>query len=174
MGAYFSIGQLVRAVLFIVLQITLFQQFHLFNISKPFIYLFPILFIPYNAPKVYSLLFAFIVGIVVDVFSYSYGMNAAACVFIAYIKDPFLQLIVGVDEENNYLEPHANVINYTNFLLYIISMTFVHSTLVILLENFTFQSFFMTLFAILVNTLITSLLFVIIEFMFYRKARGTL
>lgn len=174
MSSVLSISHLLRTVLFLALQISLFQQFHIFNTSKPFIYIFALLFLPMNAPKAYTLVYAFVLGLVIDIFSLSYGMNACACLVVAMLKDPFLKWIVGIEDEDLANEPHAYAINFTNFLLYVISMTFVHSLIVMLLENFTWQNLFQTLFSALVSTLVTTVLIVMIEILFFRNnRRGT-
>lgn len=158
-----------RALLLLLVQILLFDRLTLFDISRPFPYVFIILLLPIRLPKWQGLLAAFAVGYVIDIFNYTYGIHAAACVFMFFIRDFYLHTILGVTEESAGQEPHLYSIGPSTYLLYLTGLVFVHHLFIVVLDELAWNQILMISVATIVNTLFTMLLLVIIEVIFFYK-----
>lgn len=161
----------LRIVAFLAAQILLFNDLSLFDLARPFIYLAPLMMLPIRVVRWQGLLLAFSIGLTVDIFSYSLGIHAAATVFMFYIRDFLLHNIIGLGEEFEGMEPHADLLGIGNYLLYIGIMVFTHHLLMLLLDRlsvFHFADFILSLF---VNTFFTILILLITEMLFYYRGR---
>ncbi|MCB0738507.1 MAG: rod shape-determining protein MreD [Bacteroidetes bacterium] len=171
MRTRFPISFLFVGFLSVLLQVTIFQQFHVFNLAKPLIYVFALLFYPMGANRAGFMIYAFAMGLIVDIFSLSYGINAFASVIIAYTREPLIKVLLASDLETENYSPHVFMLGFTNFLLYVMVTIFIHGALVLSIESFSASNIWRTLFAILTNTLITTILIVIVEILFYRSEK---
>ena len=85
---------LLRVVAYIVvcvlLQVTVFNHIHLFNLMTPFLYLYAIAKIPAGFTRVQVIWMAFITGLLVDIFSGTLGIHAAASTLIGYYRNPLM------------------------------------------------------------------------------------
>ena len=84
---YFSI--IIRFVMLVLLQGLIFNRFDLFGTYDPYICLVFILIFPIKIKRMAFLIICFFFGIILDLFSNSYGINAASCLSIAFLR-PFI------------------------------------------------------------------------------------
>src|ERR1700758_5472431 len=77
---------ILRIIVFILVQVSIIKHLDLGSFINPFLYVICILMLPINMNKGWVVLTAFAVGLIVDMFYNTMGMNAAACVFMAYSR----------------------------------------------------------------------------------------
>ena len=160
---------LLRAVLFILVQVVLFNKLTLFDIARPFPYLIVILYLPIRIQKWQGLIAAFILGFTIDVFNYTYGIHAAATVFMFFLREFYLHTILGVTEEESGLQPHISTLGPSTFLLYLLGMVFIHHLVIAILDALDFQEIIFTIIRTFVNTFFTILVLLVIEIIFFYK-----
>jgi len=153
--------------LLILLQVVLFEDLTLFDVARPFPYIIAILYLSIRLTRWQGLLASFALGLVIDIFSYSYGIHAAACVLTFYLRDVVLHSLLGVTEENAGVEPHIHTIGTSTFLLYATIMTFIHHFMVISLDVMSGGEFILILLRTIVNSVFTLLLILIFDVIFY-------
>ena len=154
-------------MLLLSVQILLFNELTLFDISRPFPYIMAILLLPIKLPKWQGLVISFIVGYVVDIFSYSYGIHAGASVLIFYLRDFYLHNILGITDDFEEETPHLINMGTSTFVLYVTGMVFVHQLMVSILAELSFSEVLRIILRTFVNTLFTVLLILIIEIIFF-------
>jgi len=103
------------------------------------------------------LFLAFLLGLVIDIFSNSGGINAAATLFIAFIRIPVLKSVLG-KREIDYSITSINKLPYPKIFIYVIILTFVHHFIVFALEYFKWINFGI----ILIKTFLTSIFTIIL------------
>lgn len=164
---------LLRAILFILVQVVLFNKLTLFDIARPFPYLVVILYLPIRVPRWQGLAAAFILGFTIDIFNYTYGIHAAATLLMFFIRDFYLHAILGVTEEEAGLQPHFSTLGPSTFMLYLVGMVFVHHLAISILDELDFGETLIILVRTFVNTFFTILVLLVIEVIFFykRKAR---
>jgi hypothetical protein len=163
----------IRFVLFILIQVyVLFQIPPLHRFIVPYIYFLYILWLPFRIPRGTLTLIAFLFGMSLDFFTKTPGLHAAPCVLIAYLR-PFLVNILIPQEgaEQNYKSPSITSMGLAPYATYILILTLLHNTYLVLLEWLQFGSFWFFLGKVLSTTSISLLLIMITELLFYRKEK---
>ena len=81
----------------VLLQVLILNNVHIAGYATPFLYIYLILKFESDTPRKALMLWAFFLGLAVDVFSDTPGMNAAATVLLAFLRPTFLRLLVTLD-----------------------------------------------------------------------------
>lgn len=146
----------LRFVFLVLIQVILFNHINLFGYINPLIYIAGVLLFPIKKSKSALLLYSFLLGLTIDFFSNSGGINAAATVFIAFIRLPLLEIILG-RSDFDYQLFKLQSIAFEKALFYLIILTFAHHLIVFSLAYFDFNLFK----TILKNSIITTVFTVI-------------
>lgn len=135
------------------------------------LYIYPliILLLPVRIQKVLLLVIAFILGIGIDMFYDTTGVNAAAAVFTAYFRSNVLDAIKpkGGYEQNHVPTKHQFGISW--FLRYAGILFFIHLFAVFFLETLSFSNFGSLLLKTVLSYLLSMILVVIYMFLFNPK-----
>jgi rod shape-determining protein MreD len=140
-----------RFLVLVLLQVVLFNNINFLGYINPLVYILFVILYPIKEKRAPFLITAFFLGLCIDIFSDSGGINAAACVTIAYVRPLILRLSFG----NNY-EFQATVISKTPIaqqLTYVALLILIHHLVLFSLDFFSFTH---TL-AIIKKTLATGL-----------------
>ncbi len=157
-------------IAFIGLQILVINNITLFYLLHPYVYFMFLLILPLRIPNWAMLLLSFLTGLVMDVFSGTLGMHASACVFLGFIRPFFLRVFRPKMEYSEEVTPHIYDLGFGNYLLYILTLTFLHQAFLHFVEVFEFTEFERTLLRIGINTVASFLLVLVIELLvFYRN-----
>src|SRR5688572_9031372 len=87
----------MRFLVLLAVQVVVLNNIQFSGFINPFVYIMFIMMLPVRIPKSLLLILAFITGLVVDMFSNTMGMHAAACVFMAYIRPGLLRIMAPRD-----------------------------------------------------------------------------
>jgi len=136
--------QSLNFVFYFLFQFVLAQHFVLFGVAFCFMYVGWLLQLPYTTPRLLLMFLGFVMGLGVDVFYDTLGINAFACVLIMYIR-PYWISTVGVDEYNAPDRPGVKEMGPRWFTFYALPLVLLHHLLVFLLEAFHFNMLGMTL-----------------------------
>ena len=134
----------------------------LFGLATPFIYVYLILVMDRDIDHNALMLTAFLLGLMVDVFSNTPGVNAGASVLLAFMRPSLLRLFSPRDEYENF-EPGIYTLGFWAFVRYAAAGVLVHHMALFLLEAFTFVNFGHLLLHALCSSLLTLLMIVAIE-----------
>ena len=133
---------------------------------NPYLYLIILLIMPFKTQKWFLLIYAFILGLSVDVFSDTLGMHSSACLIIAVLKPSITKITIphNIIEENDELI--AQKIGVKSFILFTSILIFIHHSILFILEHASID--FRILLKILFSTLISSIIITICQFFFFR------
>src|SRR5580698_3940585 len=92
---------LLRFIVLVFIQVFLLKNITLYNFSTPYLYILFILLLPFETPNVVLFALAFIMGLTIDAFYDSPGLNAAACVILAFVRIIFITITVQKDGFDN-------------------------------------------------------------------------
>jgi hypothetical protein len=151
-----TITNIWRFIALVFLQVFLLNNINLVGYINPYIYILFILLFPLDGNKGLLILLSFLLGLSVDIFEDSGGVQAAACVFIAYIRPWVLKYSFGVSYEYNSVKLHkaAPMERFT----YLASMVFLHHFVMFILEIFSFNHISLLLKSTLFSGIFTLLL----------------
>lgn len=152
----------------VVLQIFVLNRIQWFGVATPFLYIYLILTMDHSMSRNSLMLWAFAIGLVVDILSNTFGIHAAASTFIAFIRPVLIRLFF-LRDENELFEPGIRVMGTGAFWHYALTCTVIHSSVVCLLQFFSLSHPLMLLTRILACTLLTMVFVMAIEFLRSRK-----
>lgn len=160
-----SIDVLKRVVWFVILcgvQALVLNHIHLFNCATPLLYVYFVVLFPLNYPKWGLLLWSFMLGLVIDMFSNTPGEAAASLTLVGASQPYFFQLFVQRDAPED-IKPSLRTIGPTKFSFYAFTLVLLHCLVFFTLESFNFFNWLQWLECILGSTLITFILIMTIE-----------
>ena len=88
----------------VLVQVLFLNHICWFGVATPFLYIYLLLIIDRDIDRNVLMLLAFAMGLSVDVFCNTFGVNAAACVLLAFLR-PWLIRICAPREEFENFEP---------------------------------------------------------------------
>lgn len=157
-------------LVYLVLQVGLFNHLGILDVAMPFVFLMFLFSLPFDWPVPLVLVIAFATGFMVDALSTSTasGLHAFAGVFAVGARQRVAALasgsnIRGVSELN--LRDQSAIW----FVIYLLTLTFLHNLAYFFLEVLSFQDFFRTLIKIGASTFYTFLLCFVLSYIFYKR-----
>ena len=115
------------------------------------------------------LITAFFLGIIIDIFRNSLGLNTAIILLIAFLKPTFLYFISSNEDFEKELELNMFNIGIVRFLMFFGVSIFFYHQLFFLLEQFSFQNFFSLFLKSLINTIVALLFLIFLQYIFIYK-----
>lgn len=162
-----------RFILFVLIQhFVLYQIPPLHHMALPVLYYVFILWLPFEISRGLLLLISFITGIVMDFFTKTPGMHAAACVLIGYVRPYIISFLIpqqGV--EFNYREPSVQSLGLVPYMAYIAILTLIHHLSLFTIQAFQFGDLLYLIFKTSFSWLISLLLILTVELIFHRKQK---
>jgi rod shape-determining protein MreD len=157
-----AIQYTLMILLYLLLQILVMRNVVLFNYAFCFVYLAGVLLLPADMSRMYLLLIGFGTGFVVDIFSNTFGMHAAATVLIAYVRPFFIKYQMeskGIERAEVGLRAQG----LGPFLSYILPLIFLHHALLFFMEMNNFGMIFYTLIRITASMVLTATTIILLE-----------
>mgnify|MGYP000749621046 FL=1 len=154
-----KIGWFVGLVL---LQVLILNNVHIVGYATPFLYIYLILKFESDVPRNALMLWAFFLGLAVDILSDTPGMNAAATVLLAFLRPSLLRLFTPRDNQDN-LVPSFKSMGITPFLKYTTASVFIHSLALLSIEFFSFSGIWLLLLRVALCTVLTVTCIVAVE-----------
>jgi len=162
---------ILHFIILCLLQLFVLNNIFLFDLIHPMIYFYLIIILPFNTRKNLVLVFAFIIGLVVDVFSNTYGLHTFSTVLIAFIRIYLLSALLQDEITDPFIAPHIWILGAQRFLVMIVIMVFVHHLFLHFMQAYAFRDFWFTLLKIALNTLFSSLMILFYELSFFYNVR---
>lgn len=160
---------LFRFVLLVLIQVFLLKNTGYYNLATPHLYILFILLLPFETPNFVLFLLAFILGLTIDVFYDTLGLNAAACTVLALVRILFISVTVQKQGFDNEPEPRLGLMGFRWFMFYTTILTFFHHLVLISFEVFRFSGLPYILLRVFLSSAFTIFLILVAEFIFFRK-----
>ena len=109
---------LVYFVVLVLIQVLILNNIHFLRIATPFLYLYFIIKMPVGTSRDLVVLFSFLIGLVIDMFSNTPGMHAAACTLAGFIREPLIRFFMGKDLPEG-IYPSYKTFGYGGFFRYV-------------------------------------------------------
>ena len=146
----------------VLLQVLILNNVHIAGYATPFLYIYLILKFESDVPRNALMLWAFFLGLAVDILSDTPGMNAAATVLLAFLRPSLLRLFTPRDNPDSFI-PCFKTMGISPFLKYTTASVFVHSLALLSIEFFSFTSIWLLLLRVLLCTILTVTCIIAIE-----------
>ncbi|MEI7501039.1 MAG: rod shape-determining protein MreD [Bacteroidota bacterium] len=155
---------ILRFFFLIFFQGLILNHINLGGYINPYFYVYFILLLPFSTPRWILLILSFILGIGIDIFTNTIGLNAAACVLMAFARPFVISAISSGPESLIGDTPSLRNQGLKWFLYYSISLILVHHVFLFYLEIFRLNEFFATFVRVLLSSAFTLMLVLISEY----------
>lgn len=135
----------------------------------PMLYLLAILMLPTDMKRIPLLLIAFGTGLLVDIMNNMLGFHALACTVVAMMRILFADRILTRGEPVTVSTPSIYSVSPQYFIGYLLILSSIFYLTLFALEAFGFRHLGSILIATIVNTMVTTLLAVLYQFIFLKK-----
>jgi len=155
----------------ILLQVILFNQVSIFGVATPILYIYFLIKLPLGRNRFYVIVSGFLLGLIIDIFLNTPGMNAAATTITVLFRKPLMNLFFSRVEYEDFV---PSIYTETgSFIRFGITMILIHLTLLFFIESFSFFNLYNTLIRIISSSAITIILVLALDSLMYRKTSGT-
>ena len=162
------ISNIILAITLILAQGLFFNNINFMGYINPFIYLFFIAYFPIKNNRTLFICFSFFYGLVIDVFSDTHAVHAAATLTVAFLRPNLLKLFFGMAYEHQVVR--FNSIDLKQNIFYLISIILIHQVILFGLEIFDFSKISLILKYSLNNGIFTFIsIFVLYELLINRE-----
>lgn len=159
----------LRFVALLFVQVVLLKNISIYNLNIPLPYILFIFLLPFKTPNWLLFFLAFAMGLSVDIFSDTLGLNATACTIMAFFRIFYLSITVQHDPLETEITPNLSTMRFRWFFFYTLFLTLLHHFFLFFFEVFNVSEIANILIRVLISTSLTLLLIFTTELLFYNK-----
>ena len=156
------LNRLKNFAILAAVQVLLFNHIHLFGYATAYIYLLFVLKMPRFATRNEQMMWAFALGLIVDMFGNTPGINAAAATILAFMRNYILAMFIpnGITED---FVPGTKVLRWDAYISYAAISITLFCIVLFMLELFTLTRPMHLAISVAGSTLLTLLFVTVIE-----------
>ena len=152
---------------FVVVQVLVLNEILFFSYINPYLYLVLIISLPLKTPKWFLLIYAFFLGICVDLFSGFLGIHSTATVLTAFLKPVISKFTIPYNILEDTDEITLHKIGSKSFIIFALILIFIQNNTLFIVEHLDFN--FYILAKTIVSSLVTLSLILILEIFKFSK-----
>lgn len=165
-------GLIISFVLYLLLQVTVVRNMVLFDVAFCYVYVAFLLLLPFEINPVHLMIIGFISGLLIDIFYDTLGLHAAGCVLIAFLRPYWTKTVRPRGGYEVGMKPTIKVMGLIWFLTFSLPLIFLHHSVLFFVEAGGLHLFGFTIVKVISSTILTFLVIVILQYLFYRSSRG--
>lgn len=169
MSSRVYISVVVSFIAYLLVQILLLKNFILFDTAFCFLYIGFILMLPLEIGPLLLMVISFAMGLSVDIFYDSIGINAASSVLIGFLRPYWLKIVTPRGGYEEVIIPNLKTLDFGWFFTYSLPLIFIHHFALFFIEAGGFGMFFFTISKVLFSTALTFFILVLTQYLFYKK-----
>jgi rod shape-determining protein MreD len=166
---------ILRFFALILLQVFVINQINLGFLNtyiSAVVYISFLLTFPTKVSKYFTLLVAFLLGIVIDIFLNTNGIHASACVLLAFVRPYLLERIQTDSPISEIQELTVFTEDLQKYILYTFILVFCFFFWLFILENFSFNNIFSVFLKTILSTLVSTILIIIGQYLLFRRLKN--
>ena len=156
------VGRLLMFVTLLLVQVMVLSHVWLLNVATPLLYVYFAITFPRNTEKGEVLVWCFLLGLLIDIFSNTPGLAAGSLTLIGMIQTYLVELFVPRDSVEN-LEVSAATLGWGKFSTMSAMLTLIFCLLFFILEAFNFFDWQLWLMRSVCSAALTLVLMLAIE-----------
>ncbi len=145
-----------------IAQVLVFNHIHLFGCAVPLLYVYFILRFNRYYPRWATLLWAFLLGLSVDMFSNTPGLAAASMTLVALLQPYMMSVFIAHDNKDD-VKPTLRSLGPGKYVTYALICVFTFCLTFFTLEAFSFFNWLQWIANILGSTALTLALIIVLE-----------
>lgn len=165
----FLVSNITRFIILVLIQVLILNNINFLGFINPYLYVLFILLLPLNLTHYKVIFFSFLMGLTIDLFEDSGGINAAASVLIGFLRPSFLRFSFGISYEHQTVKFHQTP--FAQRFTYISLLVVIHHLVLFSLEIFNLSYIILILKKTLFSSIFTILLILIVSGIFQQNKR---
>lgn len=129
---------LIIAIVLVLTQVLICNHIFIFDVAMAFVFIYVIIRMPMDLKTDALLTWAFLCGLLVDLFSDTPGVNALACTILAMLKSPCMYAYVPRDDRTKSIAPSIKELGFAVYSKYLLTMSGIYCLLAFTIEYFNF------------------------------------
>ncbi len=159
----------IRFLLLIIVQVLVFNNLNYFGYINPMVYLLFLYWYPINDQRAFFILWSFLLGLMVDWFSDTMAIHAAATVTIAYLRPAIMRFCFGSNLE--FQNFRISSTTQAQQIVFLTLLIFIHHLIFFSLEIFSLGNTLLILKKVLFTGLATLVIGLLLRTLFSIKKR---
>jgi rod shape-determining protein MreD len=155
-------------VALVLLQVLVLNRVHIQGFATPFFFIYFLFMLDSGTKRNTMLGWGFALGLAVDVFGNTPGMNAAAATLLAFVRQPLLRLVTLRDTTDDF-EPGIPAMGIVPFLRYVSLGTLLYCAVFQIIDVFSFFGWGVLALRILSDAVVTVVCILCVEFIRQKK-----
>lgn len=139
----------------ILAQTLVFNHIHLLQYATPMPYVYALIMLPHGTARWIYVVLGFALGLIVDTLSNTVGVAAGALTLVGLVTPLLLRVFAPDDKLEEEFTPSIRTMQWSGFLKFAISVTFLHMLIFFLLETFSLFDPLRLLIEVLSSTALT-------------------
>ncbi len=154
----------------VLLQVLFLNRICLFGYVTPLYYIWMIARFDNSMKRYATLLWAFFLGLTIDLFSGTPGLNAASATLLAMFQPGIVKLFVSMDRHDVVIPGSASM-GGRQFMGYLLLLTVLHSTVYFILRSIPLGDWTELILKVIFSTLLTWIFMLVTEYLVAGSAR---
>lgn len=151
--------------LYVLLQVLVLNEVLFSAYINPFLYVMLIISLPLKTPKWFLLIYAFLLGFSVDIFSGSLGFHSTATILTAFIKPIISKITIPHNILGDTDEITLQKVGYKSYITFSIFLILIHNSCLFITEHLSFN---FALFGKILVSSVATLIIILITQLFQR------
>ncbi len=148
------VENIIRFFACFVLQVLLLNNLQFWGLCSPAVYILFLIALPVSLPRWAEMLIGFATGLLMDLFCNTFGIHAAACILLSYLRPLLIKAFVADNERLLGTLTMASV-GFVTYLRIVATLVVIHHTVLFALEAFSFHNWWITFAQIVISSAVT-------------------
>ncbi len=122
--------------LMLMVQVLICNHIAIFNVAVPIVFIYFIIRLPISIGNGWLFTLSFLIGLCIDIFSDTPGVNSLSCTLLAALKRPIYYAYVPRDDKTQDLIPSLSSLGVGTYCKFLVSMIGIYCLLVFSIEYF--------------------------------------
>ena len=158
------LNRLLQMLILLVLQALICNHVHIMGYATPIIQVLFVAWMPLNSNRTGNLVWAFALGLLLDMFANTPGISAASLTLTAMVQYSLVHMMAPKDAVDDMV-PNYGSMGVWNYIQYLALLTAVHHLMYFVLEFFSFSNPLDMLLSLLTSVLLSLLIMLTLETM---------
>lgn len=147
----------------VLTQVIVFNHICLFGYAVPLVFIYLIIKLPITLHTNWVLTVSFFLGLTIDIFSDTQGMNALTCTLLGVLRKPILHLYFPREDEMSTPTPSMRSLGMSVYLKYVFSVSLIYCLLFFFIETLSFFNPLRLFIKIASSTFLTFIILIAID-----------
>jgi len=159
-------------LLFCISQIFIFERIQLGPFFYPCVYVLFILLFPFGYNTLYLMLWAFAMGLSIDICTGMPGIHASASLCLGLLRPNVLKMVTIKGEVGQLATPGIGNLGWSRYLIFLLLSLLIHHTVLFGWESFRLHHLHLTIYKIMCSAMLNTMLISLTQVAFFNRKRG--